>query len=370
MKAELSYHNGSIARINLVNSLIGVIIGICICAVQSASSNRFMPVKNLLLNIMFSVIITLSITNSVILYQRYLKPRKVNLWQFITIYYACNLLGMLIGIELSYLIVSLLFKTSYTPLKHFDDYKFTFVIVLIASTIFYFYMAQKANMRARLKEKELDVAKLKQLKAQAELQTLQSKINPHFLYNSLNSIASLIHEDADKAEEMTLKLSKLFRYSINSQQQNMARVCDEMEIVNTYLDIEKVRFGDRINFSTAVDDNLNKHQVPRFLIQPLVENALKHGLQNVSQNGILHITLRQQQQRLIIEVTDNGRPFPQELELGYGLQSTYDKLALIYGEDYEIQLINNPQKHLFISLPLTSASNQNHKLSFINACLF
>lgn len=361
MKAELNYHNGSIARINLINSLIGLIVGICICAVQSASSNQFMPVKNLLLNIMFSIIITLSITNSVILYQRYLKPRKVNLWHFVIVYYACNLLGMLIGIELSYLIVSLLFKTSYTPLKHFSDYKFSFVIVLIVSTIIYFYMAQKANMRARLKEKELDVAKLKQLKTQAELQTLQSKINPHFLYNSLNSIASLIHEDADKAEEMTLKLSKLFRYSINSQQQNMARICDEMEIVNTYLDIEKVRFGDRITFGTTVNDDLSHHLVPRFLIQPLVENALKHGLHNVPQNGILNVTLRQQQQRLIIEVTDNGRPFPQELELGYGLQSTYDKLALIYGDDYEIQLINAPQKHLLISLPLTTASNPTKK---------
>jgi sensor histidine kinase YesM len=329
-----------------------------------------MPVKNVLLTIMFSVIITLSITNSVILYQRYLKPQKVNIWKFVAVYYACNLLGMFVGIELSYFILSLLFRTTYTPLKHFDDYKFTFVIVLIIGTIFYFYMAQKANMRARLQETELDIAKLKQLKTQAELQTLQSKINPHFLYNSLNSIASLIHEDADRAEEMTLKLSKLFRYSINSQQQNMARVCDEMEIVNTYLDIEKIRFGDRINFSTTVHDELNKHLVPRFLIQPLVENALKHGLQNVPQNGILNVALRQQQQRLIIEVTDNGRPFPQELELGYGLQSTYDKLALIYGDDYEIQLINSPQKQLFISLPLTGAPNQHNKLGYINACLF
>jgi two-component system LytT family sensor kinase len=368
--AELNYHNGSVARINLINSLVGIVVGLCICVVQMAFNNQLMSVKNALLTIMFSIIITLSITNSVVLYQRYLKPQKVNLWQFITVYYACNLVGMFVGIELSYFIVSLLFGTRYTPLKHFGDYKFTFVIVLIVGTIIYFYMAQKANLRARLKEKELDVTKLKQLKTQAELQTLQSKINPHFLYNSLNSIASLIHEDADKAEEMTLKLSKLFRYSINSQQQHITRVCDEMEIVNTYLDIEKVRFGDRIDFGTTVDENLNNTTLPRFLIQPLVENALKHGLQNVPHSGILHITLRQQQQRLIIEVTDNGRPFPEELELGYGLQSTYDKLNLIYGDDYEIQLINAPRKHLSISLPVLTASTQHTKLSLVNACLF
>jgi len=320
--------------------------------VESVFNNQLLSARRMLLTIMFSLLITLSITNSIFFYERFLKPQKLSIWKFILVYYACNLLGMFIGVEISYLLVSLIFKIPYAPLSHTADYKFTFVIVLIVGTVIYVYSSQRESMKARLKAKELDVAKLKQLKTQAELQTLQSKINPHFLYNSLNSIASLIHEDADKAEDMTLKLSKLFRYSINSQQENMALIKDEMEIVNTYLAIEKVRFGDRITFSSAIEDSLTNQRIPRFLIQPLVENALKHGLNHTAQNGILNIELRRQGERIVIEVADNGSPFPDELNMGYGLQSTYDKLGLLYGDDYEMQLINNPRKCIYISLPL------------------
>jgi len=352
MGANYKYFNESYFRVSRNNALVGVMIGVMISALQSVFSNRFIGAKATLLNVLFSLLITLSITNSVFLYERFLRPQKTNLWQFVLVYYGCNLVGMFIGAELSYLIISLIFQVPYVPLSHISDYKFTFIIVLVVGTVIYFYNAQKATMKARLQEKELDLAKLKQLKTQAELQTLQSKINPHFLYNSLNSIASLIHEDADKAEDMTLKLSKLFRYSINSQQENLARVADEMEIVNTYLAIEKVRFGDRITFNAVIDPDLLNQRIPRFLIQPLVENALKHGLNNTAKNGTLDIVLRKQNQRLIIEVADNGTPFPQELNMGYGMQSTYDKLNLLYNDDYEMQLTNTPHKHIMISLPI------------------
>jgi two-component system, LytTR family, sensor kinase len=352
MKGNYSYYSGSFLKLNRNNALIGILVGLCICIIQSIFRERLLSAHQIMMTIMFSVVITLSITNSIYLVQRFFKPQKTNLWKFVVIYYACNLVGMFIGIELSYLLVSLIFHIDFVPLSHFSDYRLTFVVVLIVGTIIYFYMAQKATMSAQIKEKELDVARIKQLKTQAELQTLQSKINPHFLYNSLNSIASLIHEDADKAEDMTLKLSKLFRYSINSQQENMAQVKEELEIVNTYLDIEKVRFGDRITFNCHIDDSLLQQRIPRFLIQPLVENALKHGLNHTAQNGTLDVILRPQNNRLVIEVADNGRPFPDELNMGYGMQSTYDKLQLLYGDDYEMQLINTPRKHIFISLPL------------------
>lgn len=353
MKAiDHKYFNHTYFRINGQNALVGVGVGLMISLIQSVFSEKMVGTKTVLFNILFSVLITLSITNSVFLYQRFLKPQKVSVWQFVLVYYGCNLVGMFIGVELSYIIVSLIFQIPYNPLSHTGDYKFTFVMVLIVGTVIYFYNAQKATMKARLKEKELDLIKIKQLKTQAELQTLQSKINPHFLYNALNSIASLIHEDADTAEDMTLKLSRLFRYSINSQQENMALIKDEMEIVNTYLAIEKVRFGDRISFTSNIDDKLLHQYIPRFLIQPLVENALKHGLNNTAQNGLLNITLRQQNHRLIIEVADNGQPFPNQLNMGYGLQSTYDKLGLLYNDDYEMQILNAPYKLIYISLPL------------------
>jgi len=208
-------------------------------------------------------------------------------------------------------------------------------------------------MKAMLHEKELDLVKAKQLITQAELQTLQSKINPHFLYNSLNSIASMIHQDVYKAEDMTLKLSRLFRYSINSNHLNVALVTEEIEIVATYLDIEKVRFGDRLEFVIEVDESVINEHIPKFLIQPLVENALKHGLNDMASSGKLKISITRDGKNIMIVIVDNGKPFPAELNLGYGLQSTYDKLALLYDENYDVQIVNTPEKQIRILIPVT-----------------
>jgi len=327
------------------------LVGLVIVVFKSAADGAMLPIASALVNIMFSVVITLSIANSFFLFEYLLIREKCQGWLLILVYYSCNALGMLIGIEISYALVSLIFNVPFHFLQHYQEYRFCAVIVLVVGTIIYFYHAQKGRLETKLKEKELDMAKLIHLKTQAELQTLQSKINPHFLYNSLNSIASLIHDDADKAEDMTLKLSKLFRYSINTQQENMASVKEEIEIVNTYLDIEKVRFGDRIKFVIQVNPDVSEHQMPRFLIQPLVENALKHGLNNKADDGLLQVLVDKDGNNIVISIADNGVPFPDDMNMGYGLQSTYDKLGLLYGDDYSIQLTNVPHKHIKITIP-------------------
>jgi sensor histidine kinase YesM len=222
---------------------------------------------------------------------------------------------------------------------------------LLAGSILYIYQLQRNNYQLKLNEKELQVAKLNELKTNAELKTLQARINPHFLYNSLNSITSLIHDDPAKAEEMTLKLSKLFRYSINTQESNWTTVKEELNIVDTYLDIEKVRFGNRIEFITQADDSIQNEMIPRFLLQPLVENALKHGLNNKSSGGILKVTIRDQRDSLLISVHDNGPAFPSDLLAGYGLQGTHDKMNLLYGADWKMDFVNAPEKQISIVIP-------------------
>lgn len=348
---ENRYFNGSVGKVNLTYGLTGLGIGLLVSAFESALNNSWLLLNDVVSTLIFSIIITLSITNSIFLFARFWRLRQCPKQYFIFVFYGCNLLGMLIGIELSYLVVGLIFHVPYHFLGHFRDYRFNFLLVIVVSTIIYFYRVQRATMSARLKEKELALVKAKQLITQAELQTLQSKINPHFLYNSLNSIASLIHQDADKAEDMTLKLSRLFRYSINSPKENMAPLTEEMEIVNTYLEIEKVRFGDRLSFITEIEEAVKNKMVPRFLIQPLVENALKHGLNDMASHGELKITIKGEGEYITITIADNGRPFPAELDLGYGLQSTYDKLNLLYGENYQVQIANTPEKHIRIIIP-------------------
>jgi len=261
---------------------------------------------------------------------------------------------MVIGVEICYVIISFIYDFPYELLNHVQEYKFNAVIVFIAGTLMLFYLLQKRNLETAIKAKEADLIRINQLKTEAELQALQSKINPHFLYNALNAITSLIHEDPDKAEDMTIKLSKLFRYSINSQQENHCSLREEIDILNTYLAIEKVRFGERIHFDIQTDETLGHIKFPRFLLQPLVENALKHGLKNTFENGLLAVKVSRNENKINIAVIDNGSPFPAELIAGYGLQSTFEKLKLLYPNEHEIEMINQPLKQIKITIPLSA----------------
>ena len=351
---ENRYFKRSFGKRNLLYGLIGLATGLLISAFESATNTKLIPPREIITNLIFCTLITLSITNSMYFFACFWRSKKKPVWYFILVFYGCNVLGMLIGIEVSYLVTALTFHMPFHFFSHFSNYRFSFLVLAIVGTIIYFYRLQQATMTARLHEKELDLVKAKQMKTLAELQTLQSKINPHFLYNSLNSIAGLIHEDGDKAEDMTLKLSRLFRYSINSNQENMALVTEEMEIVTTYLDIEKVRFGDRLGFVIDVCESLKNAHIPRFLIQPLVENSLKHGLNDMASNGKLKISITKDGENMMIAITDNGKPFPAELNIGYGLQSTYDKLALLYDENYQLQIVNSPEKQVRILIPITT----------------
>jgi len=348
---EKKYFKWSLGKNNLMYGLVGLTVGLVLIAFESIINGKLIRSNDAISILIFSTLITLCITNSLYLFACFWQSGRNSSWQSILIYYSCTILGMLIGIEASYLAISFIFHVPYHSLSHFNDYRFSFFIVVVVGTVFYFYYARLATMNVKLQEKELDLVKAKQLITQAELQTLQSKINPHFLYNALNSIASLIPQDAVKAEDMTVKLSRLFRYSINSPGENMASVTEEMEIVNTYLEIEKVRFGDRLSFVTHIDEALNSAQIPRFLIQPLVENALKHGLNQLATNGELEISITRDSENIAIIIADNGKPFPAELNMGYGLQSTYDKLTLLYGENYQVQILNAPQKQVKILIP-------------------
>lgn len=353
MEKKVLFKKHSLLRVNIKYGIIGILVGLLIGVFIWIFNPNGSSIRNVLLNILFSFFITLSISNIVALTQIYLSASKIGFWKYVWVYYLCNLIGLFIGIELSYLIVSVIFNIKYEFANHASDYKFTTVISLIIGTLMLLYHFQKANAEAALKAKEIDLAKLNQLKTEAQLQALQAKINPHFLYNALNSIASLIHEDADKAEDMTLKLSKLFRYSLNTMDENFSTIKEELEILNAYLAIEKVRFGERINFQFEVENELLNKQIPRFLLQPLVENTLKHGLKDKIENGLISVKINHIDDKLNLFIYDNGIPFPEELVAGYGLQSTFDKLQLLYKEDYDIQINNTPEKHIKISIPST-----------------
>ncbi|MDB5014607.1 MAG: Two-component sensor histidine kinase, partial [Daejeonella sp.] len=201
---------------NLNGALIGVGVGIIINFFAIVFSAKPISWEKASIQMMFSIFISICISN-IILFNYYLLSKTFKrTWVAVIAYYAASLIGMTVGHELSHLVMSVIYHYDYQIGTHLTDLFYSLTITVIVCTILFAYEAQKGRYDQKLQQQELEVLKLKQLKTQAELQTLQSKINPHFLYNALNSIAGLIHDDADKAEDMTIKLSRLFRYSINA----------------------------------------------------------------------------------------------------------------------------------------------------------
>ncbi|MGZ5219648.1 MAG: sensor histidine kinase [Chitinophagaceae bacterium] len=204
--------------------------------------------------------------------------------------------------------------------------------------------------KRKFDEKELELTRLRELKAKAELDALHSKVNPHFLYNALNSIADLSITDGKKARKMTVALADLFRYSINYSNNNFSTIKEEIEMAEVYLQIEKIRFEDQLNYRINVDEKLNYYLVPRFVIQPLVENAVKHGLKTTGQLTEIILEVVENGDGIIINVADTGPVFPEELNPGYGVKSVYDKLDLLFPGNYEIRFNNLPRKQVSIHI--------------------
>lgn len=222
-----------------------------------------------------------------------------------------------------------------------------FVIIGIIRALISFFILKEKEIKI---ENEIKLSKLRELKTKAELNALHSRINPHFLYNSLNSIAGLAHDDADKTEHMALSLSKLFRYSINKDQSDWTTFKEELEMVKIYLDVEKVRFDDRLSYSVELPKELEDYKIPRFIIQPLVENAVKHGISKSVESGEIKVSVTQEGRQIFIAVSDDGPAFPTDLAPGFGIQSIYDKLEILYKDKFEMNFINSPQKQVLIKL--------------------
>jgi len=214
-----------------------------------------------------------------------------------------------------------------------------------------FYIFMNKQSESVILAKDVELAKMGELQKQAELQSLRAKINPHFLYNALNSIASLATTDARKTEQMALALSDFFKYAINREQKQLNSLSEELNATRTYLEIEKVRFGDRLNFEIDCAPELMEIQIPQLLIQPLVENSIKHGLSQITENGMIRIAITNKSNQLNIRVYDNGPAFPVGPLSGFGIQNTQERIVLLYGSKATINWNNQPEKYIELSLP-------------------
>jgi two-component system, LytTR family, sensor kinase len=227
---------------------------------------------------------------------------------------------------------------------------FAYLNAVVTGLIYTAVNYVELERKRKLNEKELEVTRLMALKTKAELDALHSKVNPHFLYNALNSIADLSITDGKKARKMTIALADLFRYSINYSSNNYSTVKEEVEMAEVYLVIEKIRFEDQLNCTVKVDEELKHYLIPRFILQPLIENAVKHGLKATGQMTEIELEIKKNEAGFVMSVSDNGPAFPDEINPGYGVKSVYDKLELLFPDNFELKFSNTPRKQVSIQI--------------------
>ncbi|MFN7993971.1 MAG: histidine kinase [Bryobacteraceae bacterium] len=191
---------------------------------------------------------------------------------------------------------------------------------------------------------------------QARLEALTSQINPHFLFNTLNSVSSLIRTDPNQARVMVFKLSNILRRLLRKHE-NFTPLRDELSFIDDYLAIEVMRFGDKLRFEKDVDSETLDMLVPSMLLQPLVENCIKHGLSSKVEGGTIRLRSRRVESRLLLHVEDDGVGIPEAKlatlrEQGIGVSNVSERLNVLFGNDHRMNIDSNPGRGTRIEIEI------------------
>jgi signal transduction histidine kinase len=216
------------------------------------------------------------------------------------------------------------------------------IVPSVLMTLIAYHQVWQHVLALQVREREL-----RELAATAQLAALRAQINPHFLFNSLNSIAQLIHTDPDKAEACVERLADIFRYLLRRAEKEFVPLAEELEMTEAYLDIERARFDDRLRVETTVDPRSLRRLIPNLILQPLVENAVKHGLSRKLGRGTVRIDARVEGPDLMLCVGDDGVGMAGSVlasvyERGVGLRNLRERMARLYGPSHLPEITSAP----------------------------
>jgi two-component system, LytTR family, sensor kinase len=218
-------------------------------------------------------------------------------------------------------------------------------IALVAHALSYYRKSRQGELRAAQLEAQL---------AKARLQSLKSQLQPHFLFNTMHSISALMHSNVRAADQMICRLGDLLRITLDSVGTQITTLRGELEFVNCYLEIEKVRLEDRLQIYYAIAPEMLDAQVPHLLLQPLVDNAVKHGISKIPGGGQICISARDQGNSLLLTVENDGIVSAAKTgNLGVGLKVTRERLYSLYGDHYSLDFLTSDNRvTISISIPL------------------
>jgi Putative regulator of cell autolysis len=226
----------------------------------------------------------------------------------------------------------------------------------------------KNLVQKKLEKERQEREQLQQIAREQELKRMQAQMNPHFLFNALNSIARIAYlEDASQTERLIYSLSNYLRYSIKNTEP-LPKLSLELENLNHYLSIQNTRFGDRIHFTVDMDPDILDWRIPSMTLQPIVENAINHGLEDKKDGGFVTVMGKRSPcgREMLLTIYDNGTGFPEDIlamfqkdsreethfQLGLGLRNTHERIRRLCGEEYGITVASEPGEFSCVSIRL------------------
>ena len=219
-------------------------------------------------------------------------------------------------------------------------------------------MSHAFNYYQRYRESELSKSLLTAQLAEAQLRALKMQLHPHFLFNTLHSISSLLGKDTETAREMIACLGDFLRMTLDNSGAQQVTLREELEFLRCYLDIEMIRFSDRLSVQINVDPQALNYQVPNLILQPIVENAILHGIAPRSVPGKIEVGAWRRDGMLRLSVRDNGGGLESGTHLGgqskggVGLTNTRERLSQLYGNEHCFELLNDPQGGLIVTMDI------------------
>ena len=343
-----------ILKITILNQIAGFILSMVIVLISS-TFYRYN------INISISLIFTNSVGYIYLiidsLYKKYLKESfEVKILKRLSKIFI-GFLSLFLGIELSLFLSRLLLPIQvFSVSETIQDFLLITNIILIFIALFlgFIYKKMKTDIENKMKENE----RLEKLKLKSELAALQSKINPHFLFNTLNTILDMVYDYPEKVEEMILNLSTIYRKILYSSENEYYTLEQELDLVRKYLDIEKVRLGKRMEYEIKCNPELKNIEIPPLCIEPIVENSVIHGISPKKGNGKIEIAVETIDHTIKISVKDDGVGIDsKDFKLGFGVRSVKERLRIIYGEKTNLEVKQNEKNGVTveIEIPLKEA---------------
>ncbi|KQC11386.1 MAG: hypothetical protein APR62_09955 [Smithella sp. SDB] len=309
----------------------GIIIGVA-NTLFALAATIIGPFKNFLPNFILAhslgITVSLVILFSILIFG----PRT---WKFFLLITGIDIcLGLFIGLQIGFIILRYFFNIVLNWQTQNLGPQAMIAGIFASAAILYFLITK---IRLRYRNEMIEREKIKRMAVEKEsilanLRMLQAQIEPHFLFNTLSNILSLIDIRPEKGKSMLLDLTKYLRTSLSRTMPEKTTLSQEISMIESYLNIQKIRMNERLNYKIDVSNNIRQHSFPPMLLQPLVENAVKHGLEPKVDGGEIVIKVTEENNLLKIEVADTGLGFSDFDKSGVGIANVRERLGLLFGE--------------------------------------